>query len=116
MRTRILPFVAVALLIVPLAWAAREFRQYAPFEGHTDDIELPPDWREPGEFTVARLMYAPSGGGFFRFGGGDWRQGGTSWAVDYPRGDRLFAQILRRLTRINARSVEQPVNLEDGDD
>jgi hypothetical protein len=104
------------VLCVPLAWAAREFRQYAPFEGHTDDIELPRDWQTPGEFTVGRLMYAPAGGGFFRFGGGDWRQGGTSWAVDYPRGDRLFAQILRRLTRINARSVEQPVNLEDGDD
>jgi hypothetical protein len=36
--------------------------------------------------------------------------------VDYPRGDRRFARILRRLTKINVRSVEQPVNLDDGDD
>jgi hypothetical protein len=58
-------------------------------------------------------MY-PSGRG--RFGGGDWTQGGTSWSVDYPRGDRVFAKLLRRLTTVNVRSVEQPVNLDDGDD
>ena len=47
---------------------------------------------------------------------GDWREGGTSWTQDYPRADRHFAQALRRLTRVNVRSVEQPVNLDDGDD
>jgi hypothetical protein len=52
-----------------------------------------------------------------RLGGiADWREGGTSWTQDYPRGDRHFAQAIRRLTRISARSVEQPVNLDDGDD
>ena len=35
----------------------------------------------------------------------DWREGGTSWTQDYPRADRHFAQALRRLTRIHARSV-----------
>src|SRR5260370_28462939 len=53
----------------------------------------------------------------FRFGGMiDWRNGGTSWSQDYPRADRHFATALRRLTRIDARSVEQPVNPDDGDD
>jgi hypothetical protein len=56
------------------------------------------------------------GGGWGRWGGGNWREGGTSWAVDYPKGDRYYASILRRLTTIDVRSVEQPVNLEDGDD
>ena len=46
----------------------------------------------------------------------DWREGGTSWAQDYPRADRQFSLALRRLTRLNVRSVEQPVNLDDGDD
>src|SRR6202041_3239556 len=48
--------------------------------------------------------------------GGDWTQGGTSWSQDYPRADRHFVQALRRLTRLHVRSVEQPVNLNDGDD
>jgi hypothetical protein len=110
---------AVALLSAA-AYAEREFRVYRSFERDADRTELPPDWNKPADFVVARLMY-PSGGfgfgrGFGRRGGGDWRQGGTPWAVDYPKGDRYFAQILRRLTTIDVRSVEQPVNLEDGDD
>ena len=38
------------------------------------------------------------------------------WTQDYPRADRHFLLAVRRLTRINARSVEQPVDLDDGDD
>jgi hypothetical protein len=63
-------------------------------------------------------MYPPSpygGRGFGRFRGGDWREGRSSWTTDYPRSDRHFAAALRRLTRVDARSVEQPVNLEWGD-
>jgi len=57
-------------------------------------------------------MYPSRGFGFF---GGDWTHGGTSWTDDYPRGDRTMIQMLRRLSRTNARAVEQPVNLDDGD-
>jgi hypothetical protein len=35
--------------------------------------------------------------------------------MDYPRSDRHFAVALRRLTRIHTRSVEQPINVDDGD-
>jgi hypothetical protein len=106
---------ALTLLLAAAAVRAeREFRVYRGLEAQADDVVLPADWQAPGEFVVARLMYP---GNFFRgFGRGDWRQGGTAWAVDYPRGDRYFARILRRLTKINVRSVEQPVNLDDGDD
>src|ERR1700724_4547446 len=38
------------------------------------------------------------------------------WTQDYPRADRAFTQAVRRLTRVDARSVEQPVNLDDGDE
>ena len=96
------------------AFAQREFRVYDSFE-YEADSELPRDYQVPGEFVIGRLMY-PSGVRFGRFGGGDWLSGGTSWAVDYPRGDRTFARLLRRFTTVNVRSVEQPVNPDDGDD
>jgi hypothetical protein len=106
---------ALGLLAVHAAlYAQREFRVYQGFEYEAEDV-LPPDFDQPAEFVVGRLMY-PSTVRFGRFGGGDWTSGGTSWAVDYPRGDRTLARILRRLTRIDVRSVEQPVNLDDGDD
>lgn len=107
---------AVALLSVQVPLQAeREFRVYQSLELQAE-VELPPDYQVPGEFVVGRLMFPPSRTfGWFRFGG-DWTQGGTAWAVDYPRADRTFARLLRRLTRVNVRSVEQPVNLDDGDD
>jgi hypothetical protein len=115
------PFVWMlgALVCVALtAYAEREFRVYRSFEEHADHSDLPADWNKPAGFVIGRLMYPSGFGGFggMRGFGGNWRQGGTSWAVDYPKGDRYYAKILRRLTTIDVRSVEQPVNLEDGDD
>ena len=104
---------AALLLTCGALWAQREFREYPALEGADSASELPADYQKPAEFVVGRLMY-PGGGG--RGGGGNWLQGGSSWTVDYPRGDRLFAKLLRRLTTTNVRSVEQPVNLDDGDD
>ena len=46
----------------------------------------------------------------------DWREGYTNWTIDYPRSDRHLAAALRRLTRIQTRSVEQPINLDRDDD
>ena len=91
--------------------AQREFRVYQSFE-YDADVQLPMDYKVPGEFVVGRLMYPGSG----RWGWGNWEEGGTSWAVDYPKGDRTFARLLRRFSTVNVRSVEQPVNLDDGDD
>lgn len=115
----ILVFVPVCLL-----WAFQKpFRQYAGVE--YDDFPLPQDWNEKTEWVMGRLMYPGFGrgrgfrGGFGGggFGGGsDWRQGASSWTIDYPRSDRHLTMALRRLTRLHVRSVEQPVNLEDGDD
>jgi hypothetical protein len=116
-RNWTLLFAAAALLSTGIAWAAREWRVYYGFEAQADETPLPPDYDKPAGFVVSRLMYPSNVSmGRRRFGGPDWREGGTSWAVDYPRGDRYFARILRRLTTIDVRSVEQPVNLEDGDD
>jgi Domain of unknown function (DUF4159) len=107
------------MLVSTLAAFQMPFRLYQSMEG-IDNIPLPADYQVKSEWIFARLMYPQNpysprrGGG--RGYGRDWRNGGTSWTQDYPRADRHFAQALRRLTRLNVRSVEQPVNLEDGDD
>ena len=104
----------------------KPFRVYPSMEAY-DNIPLPPDYREQTEWVQARLMYPNHPDGLFSgsgrryrfgFGGGrlDWREGGTSWTQDYPRADRHFAAALRRLSRVHARSVEQPVNPDDTDD
>jgi hypothetical protein len=92
----------------------RPFRQFPGVE--YEDFEVPPDWNQPGEWAFARLMYppGPNDGYAGRFDG-DWREGLSLWTQDYPRADRHFSQALRRLTRISVRSVEQPVNLDEGD-
>jgi len=100
----------------------KPWREYPGVEYNT--FPTPPDYQEKTEWIFARLMYpnAEFGYGGYgrrgfgrRFGGWDWRQGGGSWTTDYPRSDRHFAMALRRLTRIHVRSVEQAVNVEDGD-
>jgi len=95
------------------ARAQAPFRDYLPLEGAESAAPLPPDYRKPAEFVFGRLMYPPNG--LFGFGG-DWKQGDSPWTIDYPLGDRDFLRILRRLTTIDARSVEQPVDPDDGDD
>lgn len=103
---------ALALLLPSAAEAQREFRVYPSFEGEAAEAPLPPDYEVPGELVIGRLMYGDVGFGF----GGEWRQGGTGWTDDYPRGDRMLVQMLRRFTRTSVRAVEQPVNLEDEGD
>src|SRR5579863_5042306 len=96
----------------------RTFREYPGIE--YNDFPVPPDYQHPAKFMFARLMYPTyTGQGGFGFGGftvNSWQEGRSIWTQDYPRADRHFLQALRRLTRIDARSVEQPVDLDDGDD
>src|SRR6185437_11899341 len=78
-------------------------------------IPLPADYNAPSDFVFARLMY-PNGGpmdGYYPRFQGDWREGLSLWTQDYPRADRHFLEAVRRLSRIQARSVEQPVNLDE---
>jgi len=99
---------AASAVIFCAAHAQEAFRELLPMEGRDGITSLPPDWQVPGELVVGRLMY-PDGRRY-------WQEGGTSWAVDYPKGDRTLAAVLRRFTRIDVRSVEQPVNLDIEDD
>ena len=92
----------------------KPFREYPGVE--YSKFPLPDDYKDPAEWTFARLMYPPVGrylGGFEMQG--DWREGGSNWTMDYPRSDRHIAAALRRLTRISVRSVEEPINLDDQD-
>ena len=117
--------IAVGLACLASLYAfQRPFREFPGRE--YEDFPVPPDWNEKTEWAFARLMYPTMPGvhgrgrfgrfGGNRFGGGDpWTQGYTSWTTDYPRSDRHFSEALRRLTRVHTRSVEQPVNLDEGD-
>ena len=118
--SRILWRSACALVLAGTLFAAlyaqRPFREYPSVE-YGEEIPLPPDWQRQAEWTFARLMYPPGplDGYRGRFDG-DWRLGLSLWTQDYPRADRAFAQAVRRLTRIDGRSVEEAVNLDDGDE
>jgi hypothetical protein len=92
----------------------KPFRQYPGVE--YESFETPSDWQEPGEFIFARMMF-PGGAndGYYPRFQGDWRRGLSLWTQDYPRADRHFSMALRRLTRVQVRSVEQPVNLDENE-
>jgi hypothetical protein len=98
--------------------AQRPFREFPGNE--YNDYPIPKDWQEKTEWAFARLMYPPAFGvhgrrGYRGYGNWPWQQGRSSWTTDYPRSDRHFSEALRRLTRVHARSAEQPVNLDEGD-
>ncbi len=99
----------MGIVALGVAFALQQpFRQYPAAEYY--NFPLPPDYQTPGEWVFGRLMYPTIRPGF------GWRDGYSDWTIDYPRSDRHLAAAVRRLTRIDARSVEQPINLEDGDD
>ncbi|HET8698685.1 MAG TPA: DUF4159 domain-containing protein [Gammaproteobacteria bacterium] len=112
--TQALALAAVLLLACGATQAQRPFREYPSFEGADADAPLPPDYQIPAELVIGRLMYPSAGRGFF--GGANYKRGGTGWTDDYPRGDRIFVQMLRRFTRTEVRGVEQPVDVDDADD
>ena len=112
--SRVIILATSGILAAGAIYAIQPFREYPGVE--YSNFPLPPDFQEKTEWVFARLMYPPVNryyGGFEFLG--DWRQGASNWTMDYPRSDRHFSAALRRLTRIHARSAEQPVNLDDHD-
>jgi hypothetical protein len=87
---------------------ALQRRAWQVFQDREDDFILPPDAHEKTEFTFARLRYRNVQAT------GVWAMRGA-WTVDYPKADRQFLQGVRRLSRINARSVEHVVDLISDD-
>lgn len=94
----------------------RPFREFHGVEYRIGDIPLPPDYQEHTEWTFARLMFPPGPlDGYYPRFQGDWHHGLSLWTQDFPRADRHFSLAVRRLTRIHVRSVEQCVDLDEGD-
>ena len=112
MRLALIPALILGLSAGVYAFQ-REFREY-PAEEY-NNFPLPSDYKVPADFVWARLMY-PSNGLDGRARRQDWRQGRTGWTNDYPRAERHLTLAIRRLTRVDVRSVEQPVNPDDEDD
>ena len=109
---------AAGVVSLGMLWAGLPFREYPGVE--YNDFPLPKDYQEQTEFAFTRLMYPPAPTARFdrsgsRNGGNGWRRGYSSWTQDYPRADRHLSLAIRRLTRLHTRSVEQPVDLDDGD-
>jgi hypothetical protein len=109
MRLRTVFWVVVAGLATWGALLAQKpFRQYEAIE--YENFPLPPDWNQKAEWTRARLKYHATHVHSF-FDGGP-----LNWTIDYPRSDRHLLQGIRRLTRIDTRSVEQVVELDGTDE
>src|ERR1700687_28773 len=91
--------------------AQKPFVNYESTEDHAQ-APLPPDWERQAEWTRGRWTYTsptcehpwPHDTG--RYG----------WRTDYPLGDRHTLQGLLRLTRVDAKSVEQVGELDNGSD
>jgi len=78
---------------------SQPFRTYRGIEYPNDP--LPPEWHgQKTEWAFARIMY-PAVVWYDR------------WTMDYPRSDRHLSTAVGRLTRIDARPVEQCVSIDD---
>ncbi len=86
----------------------RPFREYPGYE--YNNFPVPSDYADTHDWTRARLKYHS----FINVHGIP--DGYNRWTVDYPRSDRHLLEGVRRLTRIDSRSVEQPVDLDGEDD
>ena len=94
----------------------KPWREYPGVE--YNNFPAPADSQVPSEWVFARIMYPPGPlDGYSRTGRftGDYRLGLSLWTQDYPRADRHLAQAMRRLSRIDTRSVEQVTSLDDDD-
>ena len=102
MRLRAVLAVGFLLCCWGVLRAQKAFREYPALE--YVDFPLPPDYQAPHDWTFGRLMYPdPYGPNLY-------------WSMDYPRSDRHVIAGIRRLTRIDARSVEQVVEPDGSDD
>src|SRR5689334_3069883 len=103
---------AAVILILTVAGllAQRPFKEYPGNE--YVDFPLPSDYQKQTDWTRARLRYRDYAGSGFGFR----RRRAGSWTTDYPRSDRHLLEGVRRLTRIDTRSVEQVVDVDGTDD
>jgi hypothetical protein len=101
------------------AWSAlraqKPFKEWPAIE--YENFAVPDDFQDKHEWTRARMRYSD----IYGYPGrvallGDGRPFPGYWTMDYPRSDRHLLQGVRRLTRIDTRSVEQVVTLDGTDE
>ena len=109
-RRRLAAAVAGLCFVAGALADPRPWREYPAVEYGYGEFSVTDDSLNPAEWVFARLMFPSLGWG------SQWKAGGTDWTIDYPKADRHITEMVRRLTVLDARSVEQPVDLEDGDD
>jgi Domain of unknown function (DUF4159) len=92
--------------------AQKPFKEWPAIE--YVDFALPADYQDKHEWTRARLRYTDITGYPERSYYGRGFPG--YWTMDFPRSDRHLLAGVRRLTRIDTKSVEQVVSLDGSDD
>jgi Domain of unknown function (DUF4159) len=107
-------FLLIGLGVCGILLAQKPFKEWPAIE--YSDFPVPNDWNQKAEWTRARLRYPDIYGypfsDLFIAGG---RPFPGYWTMDYPRSDRHLLEGVRRLTRIETRSVEQVVSFGDDD-
>jgi hypothetical protein len=103
------PFVAVLLCVLTAVVSLTQSRGriQARYEPEMQDpVDDPPDALHKGEFALGRLRYRShlDRGGWGRY---------ARWGIDANKGDRLFVNILRRLTRIDVQPIETIIDVDD---
>jgi hypothetical protein len=115
MRFRItIAFGILVLALCGVMLAQKPFKEYPAIE--YEDFPLPPDYQQKAEWTRARLRYPDIYGypqAMLTYNDG--RPYPGYWTMDYPRSDRHLLEGVRRLTRIDTRSVEQVVSFDEED-
>jgi Domain of unknown function (DUF4159) len=100
---KVLPIIVITGLLSAASLGVLAMAQ-RNYEGEEEGPDLPVDIHEQAEWAFARFHFPGGNNGF-----GGYR-GFQIWAADYPKADRQFVRGLRRLTRLNARAMEQVVD------
>jgi hypothetical protein len=101
----------LGLAALGFLWAQAPFKEYPALE--YENFPIPTDWNQRTEWTRARLRYPDIYGyPFVDLRLSDGKPFPGYWTMDYPRSDRHLMAGIRRLTRIETRSVEQVVSLD----
>jgi uncharacterized protein DUF4159 len=108
---KLLSLILAAVLLASLNLGAFQNRGIPGIFNDDDDeapVSLSDLQQKTGEWTFARFHYDlnEQWGGF---------RGFQRWAADYPKADRQFVRGVRRLTRIEARPIEQVVDANSDD-
>lgn len=95
----------IASGLAAVAFAQYRTRVWSRYESEMQDpVDDPPDALVKHDFTVGRVRYrSPLDRGRFY----------SRWGIDANKGDRLFLGLLRRLTRIDAQSIESIIDLSN---